>query len=141
MTQQRAVAGRDRVVPLAVSGLAPWRLAVGRRLPEPLANYLVDRARHGPWIEYLDETEASSYAGGPLPDHVVLATAPMFAGDDLIGLSPGAARVVLDQAIDEDARFVTAPPADFVVDTSNQTVGETAEAILAAAELVKRPVN
>jgi EAL domain-containing protein (putative c-di-GMP-specific phosphodiesterase class I)/CheY-like chemotaxis protein len=81
-----AVAGRDRVVPLAVSGLAPWRLAVGRRLPEPLAKYLVDRAGHGPWIEYLDETEASSYAGGPLPDHVVLATAPMFAGHDLIGL-------------------------------------------------------
>jgi len=44
-------------------------------------------------------------------------------------------------AIDEDARFATAAPADFVVDTSDQTVGETAEAILAAAELVKRAVN
>ena len=40
---------------------------------------------------------------------------------------------MLDRAIEEDARFPTAPPADFVVDTSDQTVGETAEAILAAA--------
>ena len=63
------------------------------------------------------------------------------AGDDLIGLSPGAARTVLERAIGEDARFAAGPPADFVVDTSSRTVGETAEAILAAAELVKRTVS
>jgi hypothetical protein len=71
----------------------------------------------------------------------MLSVSVHLAGDDLIGLSPGAARTVLDRAINDDARFAAGPPADFVVDTSDRTVGETAEAILAAAELVKRTVS
>jgi hypothetical protein len=62
-----------------------------------------------------------------------IRTAVHLAGDDLLGLSPATARAVLDAAVDEDARFAIDPRADFVIDTSEQSVGETAEAILTAA--------
>src|SRR5207253_3068623 len=76
----------DVVVPIGVAGLPAWQLHAGRRLPAPLANYLVERSHHGPWIDYLDDDQASTFVGGPLPEQIVLAYAPMHAGNELIGL-------------------------------------------------------
>src|SRR4051795_13758556 len=64
-----AATGVDTVVPIGVAGLGEWQLPLGRRLPTRLASYLLGRAEHGPWIEYMDEDHAASgYAGGPVPD-------------------------------------------------------------------------
>jgi EAL domain-containing protein (putative c-di-GMP-specific phosphodiesterase class I)/DNA-binding response OmpR family regulator len=84
----------DVVVPIGVAGLPAWQLQAGRRLPAALSTYLVDRASHGPWIDYLDDDEASGFVGGPYPGPAVVAYAPMHAGDELIGLfvlQPGGA--------------------------------------------------
>ena len=74
----------DVVVPIGVAGLPAWQLQAGRRL-----RHAVDvprRPRHGPWIDYLGDDEASTFVGGPYPGPAVVAYAPMHAGEELIGL-------------------------------------------------------
>lgn len=80
------------VVPLAQHGPALPPLEVGRPLPPPLAQYLQQRAKEGPWIEKMSRDTrfsseslsgfAISRAGAPS----TIALAPMQIEGDLLGL-------------------------------------------------------
>jgi EAL domain-containing protein (putative c-di-GMP-specific phosphodiesterase class I)/CheY-like chemotaxis protein len=81
------LAGLDRLEPLATWNAADGLLLGGLALPPARSAYLVGRARQGPWAERLsgpDVGEPANPFWNARSD--IAAGAPIYAGEDLVGL-------------------------------------------------------
>ena len=105
------------LVPWGASGQLGWRLYPGRTLRPSLTAYLLEKSRHGPWLEHLADDELASLPQGPVPTDGILAICPIVVADEQAGL------LVLRGADDSRMRRVASRALSDAIDFAEVAAG------------------